>query len=598
MPILLQVNNLTKCYDIIPLFDGLTLSVSDRQHIGVVGRNGAGKSTLFQIIMGFEPADSGEVNIHAHTRIGYIRQQVDPFDPEETVINFLMRSSGKEEWACAKLAGQFDLKHEQLTTKIGSFSGGYQMRVKVVDVLLTDPNLLLLDEPTNYLDLSTILLLEQFLQQFSGSFLLISHDREFLNKTCTSILEIAHRKSTYFPQTLEEYLAYKVQQEEFAKRYNKKIAKEQRHLQSFVDRFRYKASKASQAQSKLKQLEKLQTMEIAAPERISTIHIPLVKDKKGTALSVESLTIGYPNNVVAADVTFHIDRGERVAIVGDNGQGKSTLLKTIAGELSPISGSAMFGPHISVGYYAQHVPEMLDPKMQIESHLQAMAGPEVSDQEIFQMAGNFLFRDDDLKKPISVLSGGEKSRLCLAGLLLQKHEVLLLDESTNHLDFETVEALSEALAECNTTLLFVSHNRTFVNTVATSIITVGNGRVKRYYHDYENYVYHLKETLHIKQVVQETKSLPEQEKKAERIAVRNELKEAKKILRATEEELMELERRKQQLMDWFEKHTGTFSRVKQDELADVTHALHMAEETWFDQQKQVDELENTVSLLQ
>ena len=340
---------------------------------------------------------------------------------------------------------------------------------------------------------------------------------------------------------------------------------------------------------------------------------------------------------ILKDVWLSFLPGAKIGVIGHNGSGKSTLLKIMAGIEKEFDGEAWSAKNIKVGYLPQE--PHLDPKKNVFENIMASLS-EVTDliKEFNEISNKFAepMSDDEMNAliekqgelqekidavggwdiereaeiamqklncppkdaDITKISGGEKRRVAICKLLLEKPDMLLLDEPTNHLDFETVEALSEALAECNTTLLFVSHNRTFVNTVATSIITVGNGRVKRYYHDYENYVYHLKETLHIKQVVQETKSLPEQEKKAERIAVRNELKEAKKILRATEEELMELERRKQQLMDWFEKHTGTFSRVKQDELADVTHALHMAEETWFDQQKQVDELENTVSLLQ
>ncbi len=489
------------------------------------------------------------------------------------------------------MAGQFDMKKEQLHQEIGSFAGGYQMRIKIIAVLLDDPNLLLLDEPTNYLDLATLLLLEQFLQSYAGSFLLISHDREFLKRTCDQTLEIANGKATFYPQPLEEYLAYKIQQEEFAKRYNKKIATQQRHLQSFVDRFRYKASKASQAQSKLKQLNKLQQITIKNPIKTAAIHIPLVDDKKGTALTVTDLTIGYGDTTVADDIHLTIERGEHVAILGNNGQGKSTLLKTIAGVIPALSGYYTFGMHLRIGYYAQHVPDMLNPQDQIGTYLHHAAGPDVDDQDIFRMAGNFLFNDDDLKTSISVLSGGEKARLCLAGLLLQKNDVLLLDEPTNHLDFETVEALSEALAECNTTLLFVSHNRTFVNTIATSIIEVAHGTVKRSHHNYENYVYHLKEHLHIQRKEHSTENKKPNELKQQRVAVRDALKREQKELREVEMQIMELEKKKHALHEWFAENTTTFSRAKQDELTIVQRDLHLAEEAWLQAQEEVTKLE-------
>ena len=598
MSILLQISNLTKSYDIKPLFDGLTLSVSTNQHIGVVGRNGAGKSTLFKIIMDLELADSGDVNIHKNTNIGYIRQQDNPFELSEIVIDFLMRSSGKEEWECAKMAGQFQIKNEQLHQVIGSFAGGYQMRVKIIAMLLDDPNLLLLDEPTNYLDLSTLLLLEQFLQKFSGSFLLISHDREFLNRTCKQTLEIAHGKANYYPQPLEEYLKYKLQQEDFAKRYNKKIANQQQHLQSFVDRFRYKASKASQAQSKLKQIDKLKTIDIAGPIKTTSIQIPKILDKKGVALSVKDLSIGYEGVLVADGISFQIDRGEHVAIVGNNGQGKSTLLKTIEGSISALAGTFKFGVNIRIGYYAQHVPEMLNTKEQVKTHLENIAGPEVTDQEIFQMAGNFLFDEDGLKKSISVLSGGEKARLCLAGLLLQKNDFLLLDEPTNHLDFETVEALAGALSQSNTTMIFVSHNRTFVSSIATSIIEVKNGKVCRSHHDYENYVFHLKKQLQIKEPVAKKDKTSVNSKKEQIIELREKLKQAKKDLKKIEINTMELEKRKQELLRWFGENIKTFSRIKQEELSDVERELGEAEKEWFILQESVEVLETSIQKLQ
>jgi len=597
MAILLKAHNLTKSYDIKPLFDQLMLSVEEGKHIGVVGRNGAGKSTLFKIIMGEESTDSGEVQIHPDTRIGYLRQQEDNLDLSQTILEHLTKSSGKESWECAKMAGRFDLKNEQLEQPIGSFSGGYQMRVKLIAMLLNGPNLLLLDEPTNYLDLSTLILLETFLQHFNGSFLLITHDREFLKRTCDQTLEIAHGKAAYYPQPLEAYLAHKVTQAEFAQRYNKKIVKEQRHLQDFVDRFRYKASKASQAQSKLKQLNKLRTMSIDTALGAARILLPHVEDIKGEALSLTDVSIGYSDKMVAKDIHFTVQRGEHVAIVGDNGQGKTTLLKTIANALPALGGKIKMHHRIRMGYYAQHVPEMLNGKDTVESHLINCAGSGVPDEHVLKMASNFLFRDHDLKKSISVLSGGEKARLCLAGLLLKKHELLLLDEPTSHLDFETVEALADALAKSHMTILFVSHDRTFVSRVATSVIEVGAGQVKRSYHDYDNYIYHLKKKLAIREEVSATAQTPASEKKEARRATHEALKEQKKLLQNTELAISGLEKRKQELFDWFEQHATGFSRIRQDELDSVQYELDAAEREWLGVQGRVEELEVRLAML-
>lgn len=592
---LLQLTNIEKAYHKRSLFSLLTVTVSEKQHIAVIGRNGAGKSTLLRMIMDIEHPDSGTIQIHDGTRIGYIRQQEPLFNDTETVIAFLMRSSGKPEWECAKMAGTFDIKHDQLTTVVALLSGGYQMRVTLIAILLDDPNLLLLDEPTNYLDLATLLLLERFLQTYNGSFLLISHDREFLERTCTHTLEVSQGNATLYSGTVSEYLVHKAQQEEATRRYNKKVAREQRHLQAFVDRFRYKASKASQAQSKLKQLNKLEQIAIDPREKDVVMILPEIEQKVGWILSAEELSIGYEKKVVADDISFDIVRGEHVGIVGNNGQGKTTLLKTLAGTIPSLSGKIDIARNTSVGVYAQHVADVLDPKQQVLPYLAAQAGADVSDQDLYRMAGNFLFSGDDLEKPISVLSGGEKARLCLAGLLLQKHDLLLLDEPTNHLDVETVEALSQALAASQATILFVSHNRTFVSTIADSIIEVKNGSVRRSAHNYENYVYHLKEELKIAEPEQVSS---QDEKKAQRISLRAELKEKKKAIKQVEHDTMELEKKKQVLMSWFEKNHSVYNRAKQDELSILNTDLHEAEELWLQLQQHIDELEKQIATLQ
>nr|MBP9760614.1 ABC-F family ATP-binding cassette domain-containing protein [Candidatus Magasanikbacteria bacterium] len=235
--------------------------------------------------------------------------------------------------------------------------------------------------------------------------------------------------------------------------------------------------------------------------------------------------------------------------------------------------------------------DMLVVTEQLQTYLARMSGGTANQQDLYEMAGNFLFRQDDLKKNIGMLSGGEKARLCLAGLLLQKNDVLLLDEPTNHLDFETVEALANALEHSRMTILFVSHNRTFVNTIATSIIEVGGGKVVRSHHDYENYVYHLKEQLHIQEKIIATPPKQKIELKLARIEIQKILKEEKKLLRDTELEMMELEKEKQDLLHWFEKNTDTFSRLKQDAFQDVTQKLQAAEEQWFVRQEYIQELE-------
>lgn len=593
MATLVQVTNLNKSFGPRVIFDNATVTIAEQQKIGVIGRNGAGKSTLLKIIVGEEEYNSGEVKIHDRARIGYLTQH-DPYEPTETVMAFLQRSSGKEIWECAKMASKFQLGKEWHDRAIGSMAGGFQMRVKLTAMLLQDPNLLFLDEPTNYLDLSTQILLEQFLRTYRGGFLVVSHDREFLKNTCTETLEVDQGKLAIFPGPLEDYLAYKENQLEMAERFNKKVDREKKHLQSFVDRFRYQASKATQAQSKLKQIAKLKGIDIIHPMSTARIMIPPVAERKGVALHTTDLAIGYTDKVIAKNINLEIPRSEHVAIVGDNGQGKSTFLKTIAGRLEILDGTFRWGPHISVGYYAQHVAAGLQPHEQVIDYLNRVADPKLKSDAIMAMAGNFLFRNDDIKKPISVLSGGEKARLVLAGLLLEDHSVLLLDEPTNHLDFETVEALARALSDSNRTIIFVSHNRTFVNLVATGIIEVAGGQVRRYHHNYEEYVYHLEQLFTPEKIEIPTYLIPERAPINERKAIRAEIKELKKSAQEIEHELADLEREKQKLHSWFAHHAGEFSRVKIDALKATEEDLVTKEAAWLELQEKIINLEARV----
>ncbi len=592
MSTLLQVKEISKSYGAHSIFENASLNVSEKEKIAVIGRNGAGKSTLFRIIVGIEDVKSGEVNIPSYTRLGYLTQH-NPYKPEEKVIDFLMNSSGQHDWECAKIAGQFQIKGKMLNQEIGSFAGGYQMRIKLISMLLEEPNLLLLDEPTNYLDLSTQLLLEKFLNNYNGAFLLISHDREFIKKTCNQTVEIEHGKITVYPRPLEEYLEYKEGLVEQKKKHNVKIERQKKHLQKFVDRFSSKASKASQAQSKLKQIKKLKTIEILHPLKSAKIKIPQVDNKTGIALSLNELTIGYPDKTVARNITLDIERAEHIAVLGDNGQGKSTFLKTISGELNALAGKMRWGKNIKIGYYAQHIPATLNSSESVKSYLQRTTNSEVSEQEIFEMAGNFLFKDEALKKMVSVLSGGEKARLCLASMLLQKNHVLLLDEPTNHLDFETVEALAMALSETNSTVVFVSHNRTFVDILANGIIEVNNGSVKRYLHNYEEYVYHIKSK--IDEDLDSKKSGKNQENNKtsseEKIDKRKQKKDLNRELKKIEKELTKSTEEKTKLLKWFEENYLEFSKEKNEQLANLTKSIEELESKWMELELKLDALD-------
>ena len=490
MPAILQIKSIHKAFGPHIIFDDAGVTLNSEQKAGFIGRNGAGKSTLCKIIIGQDSADSGSVIQSADLRLAYLEQH-DPFKPDENVVDFLMRYTGKEAWRCGEVAGRFQLKNELLEAKIKSLSGGYQTRVKLTAMLLREPNFLILDEPSNYLDLKTLILLEEFLQDFDGGFIIVSHDREFLKKTCDHTLEAENGRLTLYPGTVEEYLTFKQEQEAQTISYNETIESKRKQLQTFVDRFHAKASKASQARSKMKQIEKLKPIELASAQSHVKIKIPAVAHRQGIAFRCEDLNIGYPEKLVAKNIHMDIDQGAHVAVLGDNGQGKTTFLRTLAGGLPSKGGSFRWGYNCEIAYYAQHVVAALNPKHDVFTHLESHAAAAVSRQELLAMAGCFLFKGNDIKKKVPVLSGGESARLCLAGLLLMKRSVLMLDEPTNHLDFETVEALGAALQQFSGTVFFISHDRTFVNMVATEIIEVKNGAVVRYPGSYADYVYHL-----------------------------------------------------------------------------------------------------------
>lgn len=595
MRVLLQLTNLHKSYGSNVILDGATVSMMENQKIGVIGRNGAGKSTLCKIITGHEQADAGEVNFSSFLKLSYLEQH-DPYKLDETVMGFLMRHSGKEEWQCGKIAGRFQLKHKILETPIGALSGGYRTRVKLASMLLADPNFLILDEPTNYLDLKTLILLEEFLLDYDGGFLIVSHDREFLKKTCEHTLEVEKGECTLYPGSVEEYLIFKEEQKEQALSYNKNVEAKQKQLQEFVDRFRAKASKASQAKSKMKQIEKLKTIEVGHPLGNVHIRIPAVDRRNGIAMACEDLAIGYPEKLVADKIHIEIDQGSHVAVLGDNGQGKTTFLRTLAGDLAPKAGKFKWGHGLRVAYYAQHVFTSLRADSTVYEHLASMAAPSVTRQEILNLAGSFLFKGEDVEKKIQVLSGGERARACLAGLLLTKSQVLLLDEPTNHLDFETVEALGRALKAFAGTLFFISHDRTFVNLVATQIVEVNNGAVRLYPGIYEDYVYHLENVLR-KELKEDSGSSTNGTapvKKKSDYHLRKEMESEKRKLgtriRRSEEQMAAYKKEREEIHEHFVKDAEHWSREKHDRYEELARLIEKEEALWLEATQKLEQM--------
>jgi len=494
MTTLLKLDDAYKSYGSHNLLDGTSAEFQDDHKVGFIGRNGAGKSTLVRILLGEEELDKGQLTRHPRLRLGYLRQH-DPFQEGETVLDFLMRDTGQPDWRCGAVAGQFEIKGPYLESPVRMLSGGWQTRVKLAALLLHEPNFLLLDEPTNFLDLRTQLLLGEFLKDFRGGCLIISHDRAFLTETCNHTLSLARGQLTMYPGKIDAFLEFELQQREHDERSNSVIMAKRRQLETFIAKNRGHPNTASQARSKAKQLESLNIKVLEKAEKTVRMKVPEVEARSGPALTCTDLSIGYPDRVVAAGVAVEIVHGTRVAVVGDNGQGKTTFLRTVASSLQPLQGSMRWSHGCDIGCYAQHVYTGLPEHYTVKEYLCSATTPDTNTQIVLDMAGSFLFRGDDVDKEISVLSGGERARLCMASLLLGKHTILILDEPGNHLDVETVEALAEALNRYRGTVIFTSHDRSFLERMATAVIEVRDGCVTNYPGDYASYLYRIRKEI-------------------------------------------------------------------------------------------------------
>jgi len=589
MAVLLQVRNAHKSYGDQILLDGAEATITDDVKVGFVGRNGAGKSTLLKVLLGDEELDSGEVIRHPRLTVGYLRQH-DPFNEGESAMDFLMRDSDQPDWKCGEVAGQFELKGDYLFGPVAALSGGWQTRVKLAALLLHEPNLLLLDEPTNFLDVRTQMLLETFLRSFRQACLIVSHDRTFLTATCDHTLDLSRGKLTMYPGKIGKFLEYQAEQREQAVRENASTMAKAKQLEKFINSNRANANTASQARSKQKQLDRLKLNEVAVDEKTAYIQAPVVQPRQGTVVRCEQLSIGYPDHTVATDINLEIEHQQRAAIVGDNGQGKTTLLRSLTESLDPISGSVRWGHASEVGVYAQHVYTTLDERDTVLEYLEHKAEKGTTDQQILAVAGSLLFRDEHVNKKIGVLSGGERARLCMAGLLLGSYNILVLDEPGNHLDVETVEALAEALLEYRGTVIFTSHDRHFMKRIATNIIEVRDGSAKNYLGDYDAYLHAMnqeiedgnRDTSAGKSARQKSAGKKEMTKE-ERIANQQDHKRRRKQVQALERKIARLDDQKKEINQQLLTETDPAKAVElHDEVTKLTQELSDAENQWLD----------------
>ncbi|MEY3470800.1 MAG: hypothetical protein RLZZ223_150 [Candidatus Parcubacteria bacterium] len=573
---LIRIYNLEKNYGLKVIFNTANCSIHEGEIYGVLGRNGAGKSTLFRMILGLEESDDGDITLDKTARIGYIAQE-DDFDLNQTGLEYLLSTTKAQDWEIIKQALEFDMPKEKLDLPINDISGGYRMRLKLIKMLMSKPNLILLDEPTNYLDLSTILLLENWLLSFKGTVLLITHDREFLRRVMTSTIEVDQGQITLYPGNIDAYFEYKQMLQNQIIRTNANIEKKQAQLQEFINRFGAKATKAAQAKSKQKHIERLEQEKrtIYTPNSKVRMHLPFIAKSSGMGLDVSNITIGYGQTKIAEGQNLYVERGQKVAVLGDNGQGKSTLLKTLSSEIKALSGEFKFGNGLRVGYFAQSVEFDTQDQATVYDYLRKVADIEISDDDVKKTLGSFLFSKSEHDKSLSVLSGGEKARLRLAAVFLEGYDVLILDEPTNHLDMETVEIMGSSLAEWGGTLIFVSHDRSFVNNLATMIWQVKDGNITKYNGNYEEYVWSLKQHADITQA-QNTEQI-----KQETIKYAGDDKTRKRELYQAKKELSKIDKR--------------IANLKEDVrlgIPDAAEKLSKEEALWVKVMDLIEHLEN------
>lgn len=590
----INIVNVSKSFVNKILLDKANLLIEEKSKIGMIGRNGAGKTTLIKILIGEEEADDGEIIFSNEVKIGYLSQGAN-FDETEKVIDYLIRITGKESWACFKMASKFGIDDIKANYNIGDLSSGYRMRIKLAQMMLDEPNFLLLDEPSNFLDLNTLIDLENFLLDYKGGFLIVSHDREFLKTTCEKTIEIDNGKIIYFPADIESYFEYKEEKESSIKKYNKNIEERKAHLERFIERFRYKATKAKSVQSRIKQMEKLKTIEISHPAKNVRIKLLSVEDKKGFAMISDNLNIGYGKKIVAESKRIEISRGSKVAVLGQNGEGKTTFLRTIAGRINALSGSYNYAQGIKVAYFGEDTYKNITANDTVLSYLRNHAKYGLSQQELLTLLGSFLFSGDDINKDVKVLSGGEMARLSLLSAITQCADVLILDEPTNHLDFETVETLANSLKNYTGTIFFTSHDRTFTSLLADTIIEIKDKKISLYSGNYESYVYKTKlESLKEKEKKEEEEEIKyqnnivsENNSYEDRKKIRNRLSKCENLLKKYDSLINDYKNEEKEILKFFEKY---YDEEKSKRLDEIKKLVEEAENEWLLVNEEIDDI--------
>ena len=510
-----------------PLFENISVKFGNGNRYGLIGANGCGKSTLMKILSGDLEPSGGNVSVAPNERLGILRQ--DQFAYEDRRVLDVVMMGHSEMWAAmserdaiyanmeaseddymhaAELESVFaefggytaesragelllglDIPLEQHSGPMSAVAPGWKLRVLLAQALFADPDILLLDEPTNNLDINTIRWLENVLNERESTMIIISHDRHFLNSVCTHMADLDYGELRVYPGNYDDYMTAVTQVRESLLAGNAKKKVQIAELQTFVARFSANASKAKQATSRAKQLEKIKLDEVKPSSRVNPfLRFDQSKKLHRLALEVENLSKGYGEQLLFTNLNLMIPVGERVAVIGPNGIGKSTLLKTLIGDLTPNTGEVKWSENAEIGYYAQDHAEDFAEDLSLINWMSQWRKESDDDQAIRGTLGRLLFSQDEINKSVKVLSGGEQGRMLFGKLMLQKANILLLDEPTNHLDMESIESLNSALEQYPGTLIFVSHDREFVSSLATRIIELTPNGIVDFNGNYEEYL--------------------------------------------------------------------------------------------------------------
>ena len=614
-----DINDITVRIGSKVLLDHASAHISDGQKVGLIGVNGCGKSTLFRVLRGQLDTESGNIALPSAARVVTVEQEINDIDlpilefvlaqdkERDGLLKRLQNASAEElgeiherlnainassaEARVAVILNGLGFKNSDFIRPVREFSGGWRMRLALAAALFQPSDILLLDEPTNHLDLETSIWLENHLKKYRGTLLIISHDRTILNSLCGYIVHFDNKKLAVYSGNYDTFRRTRNEQKEMLERSFKKQEQKRRHLESFVERFRYKASKAKQAQSRIKLLEKMPEVTLLADDLSVKFDFPEPSELASPLVNLENVSAGYGDKVILKRLNLSIDNGDRIALLGANGNGKSTFAKLLSGRLQPLGGEMRCTPKLKVGYFAQHQTEEL-PLEKTAAEYMATLMPEADETKVRAHLARFGLEKEKALTRISLLSGGEKARLLFAAMTRNAPELLILDEPTNHLDMEARDALVEALNEYAGSVILITHDLHLIELVADDLWLVDKGGCRPYDGDLDDYK---KLLLSVRVSPEEKKTAAAAEKEKQQAkeaaaAARNNLRELKSRLRRIETELERQTALKTSLENKFQEQLSTDEIIQtQKELNAVAEKIEVLEREWLEIGEQLGE---------